>query len=94
MKSKIRIGTVWYPIRRDSSECIAFLTSDIQAGKTDNWYLPPGRYSGGFLRVTDVTSEVPDNHIKNALAREGQEMTTDEFRKQYTIIRRYSTTTG
>ena len=94
MLSKIRIGTVWYPIRRDSSECIAFLMTDIRSGKTDSCYLPPGRYSGGFLKVTDVTSKVPDSHINAALSRVGQDMTADAFRKKYTIIRRYSTTTG
>ena len=89
---KVRIGQVWMPIRRDSCECIAFLKSDVEAGTTDPWYLAPGSYTGGFLKVTDVTHTVPEERLSAAFR--GTHLTPSQIREQYVIIRRYSTTTG
>ena len=87
---KIRLGQVWMPIRRDSCECIAFLKSDVDNGTTDPWYLAPGSYSGGFLKVTDVTHKVPDNRLSAAFG--GVPLSPAQVREHYVIIRRYSTT--
>ena len=92
LPSKVRLGQIWMPIRRDSSECFAFLKSDVEAGTTDPWYLAPGVYSCGFLKVTDVTHKVPDNRLSDAFR--GLPLSPAQVREQYVIIRRYSVTTG
>jgi len=102
LPTSINLGKVWSCIRRDSCNCTATLRAELTKDEKPRGYLEPGTYSGGFLKITEVTDRVPDNAIAIAIRQEVGHRPNDvlkalspfEFRALYIIHRRYETTTG
>ncbi len=101
LPTRVYVGTVWRPIRRDRSSCVAILRAAEQTGQEK--HVLPGVHNGGFMKVTNVTKTVPDNIIEQAIRshhnspyRESpagfELMTPTEFRALYVIYRTYETT--
>ena len=101
LPTRVYIGTVWRPIRRDRSSCVAVLKAAEKSGQEKHTL--PGVHNGGFMKVTNVTDTVPDNFIEHAITshhnspyRESPEgfekITPTEFRALYVIYRTYETT--
>ena len=96
----INIGQVWSCIRRDRCWCIATLRSSLEEGEPPRGHLEPGHYNGGFLKVTEVTDQVPVQHVLNAITRHNARFPNPqltnlgivEFKKRYVIHRHYETT--
>ena len=101
LPTKVYIGTVWRPMRRDRSSCVAILRVAEKTGQEK--HLLPGVHNGGFCKVTNVTEAVSDNFIEHAITshhkspyRESPEgfelITPTEFCALYIIYRTYETT--
>ena len=96
----VNLSQVWSCIRRDRSWCIATLRADLAKGENPRGYLAAGTYNGGFLKITEVTEQVPDQAIENAIRsyhnrwpnESFSKLSPFEFKSLYIIHRHYETT--